>query len=66
MDKKIHHTDCIKCGTIKTVVIEIGKITETGVEALIKPCSSCNKQSTLKELIDHMQTKLADSRTEQK
>lgn len=56
MTKK--NTDCIKCGAIKTVVVEIGEATETSVEALIKPCTSCKHQLTLKELMDHIQTKL--------
>ncbi len=58
MEKKIHNTDCIKCDSIKTVVIEIGEITERGVEALIKPCGSCKQQSTLKEVMDYIQSKL--------
>lgn len=57
MKNKIHDTDCIKCSAIKTVVIEIGEVTEKGVEALIKPCTSCKQQSTLKEVMDYIQSK---------
>ena len=55
---KTNYTDCIKCGAINTVEVQINEPTETGVEALIKPCTSCKKQTTLKELIDHIQSKI--------
>lgn len=54
---KTYDTDCIKCSAIKTVIIEIFEPTEKGVETLIKPCTSCKQQSTLKEVMDYIQSK---------
>lgn len=49
MEKSINDTDCIKCGSKETVKITI---TNKGdcVEVDIKKCTSCKKQSFIKEI----------------